>query len=229
MNILCLKNHPEEGPARIADWAQERGVDLEIVEASDIATISLSGYDALLVMGGPMSVHDRSEVTSVAAILEVVEKAWKSGMPVLGICLGAQMLAIAAGGQVVSGPEKEIGWYPVSVFPKGRELLGADRGTAMVFHWHGEQIVASEGSDVWASTPICPAQALPFGPRQWGVQFHLEVDETSLEGMLSAFQAEVAQGGPGVSSPEEMRRGFMEHGESCRQHLYALLDAWVTG
>lgn len=224
MRIACLQNHPVEGPGRIADWAEARGHDFSRSHGFSGAFPEVDDFDALVIMGGPMSVNDAGDNPHVAGALDCVRSFLAAGKAVFGVCLGAQMMARAAGGSVNPGPQKEIGWIPVEVT---RSLSSTLPDGATVFHWHGEQVRAPGGSEILASTPVCPVQAFRLNENQIGLQFHLEVSAQSLDGMLSAFDAEVSAGGPGVQTAAEMREGLKTHGENCRRHLFAILDRWA--
>lgn len=99
----------------MVDWANGRGILLEVIEAEDLSPDDLHDFDSLVVMGGPMSVHDRDRDPQIAAVMDAIGEAFRAGKPILGICLGAQMLAMVTGGDVVPGHQKEIGWYPVEL------------------------------------------------------------------------------------------------------------------
>ncbi|MEM6916400.1 MAG: DJ-1/PfpI family protein, partial [Verrucomicrobiota bacterium] len=113
MKIACLQNFAPEGPARIADWANARGYEVEQFLAPEGAAMEPADFDAFVIMGGPMSANDALENPDVAFALDRVREFIDSGKPVLGVCLGAQMIAKAIGGAVAPGPQAEIGWFPV--------------------------------------------------------------------------------------------------------------------
>ena len=224
MRIACLQNHPVEGPGRIADWAESRGFELAQYHGFADSFPRAEDYDAIVVMGGSMSVNDAGDNPHLAGALDCVGTFLEAGKATLGVCLGAQMVAIAAGGRVTPGPQKEIGWFPLTVMNPLSRLL-PDGIT--VFHWHGEQVEPCDGLEILAATPVCPVQAFRLGEKQLGFQFHLEASESSLEAMLSAFEAEVSAGGKSVQKAAEMREGLRLHGENCRRHLFEILDDWA--
>lgn len=228
MRIACLKHHPAEGPAAIADWAESRGILLEVFEAYQGNFPESGDYDALVAMGGPMSVNDVARDPYVATSLDTIRQFLEDDRAILGICLGAQMLAVAAGGRVVEGPDKEIGWYPISrrTTDANEDCLTGLPQEMVVFHWHGESIELPRGASLLACSEVCPVQAFHLGPKQVGLQFHLEVDSTAMERMIAAFADEVAAGGPGVESRVDMELGLQRWGAGCREALEKVLDRW---
>lgn len=228
MKIACLQNFAPEGPARIAEWANARGYGLERFLASEGTTIEVRDFDAFVIMGGPMSANDGIENPDVSFALDRVREFVDSGKPVLGVCLGAQMIAKAIGGAVAPGPQAEIGWYPVFRSEEKDHLLDQLPQEMTLFHWHGEQIQLPPGARLLASSRICSVQAFQWGDKCLGLQCHLEVSEPSLTDFLRVFADEVAEGGPTVQSSLEMVEGFATHGDECAAALFALLDRWAS-
>jgi len=141
--------------------------------------------------------------------------------------LGAQMLALGLGGDVIDGEEKEIGWYPSPMLDVSTDHYLADLPIeSVVFHWHGEQIELPPGLRLLASSHVCPVQAFETNASSLGLQSHLEVDGAEVENMVWAFAGEVSAGDPGVMSPADMEFGLQKWGDSCRQYLFAILDRW---
>ena len=168
----------------------------------------LDGYHGLVILGGPMNVDERAEHphldTEVAMVTEAIER----GIPVLGICLGAQIIAKALGARVRPNPEKEIGWYPVSLTPQGRSdpLLGSFSPTEMIFQWHGDTFEIPPGALHLASTPDCPNQAFRYGDNVYAFQFHLEVDQPMIERWLKVpVHLEELAALNGLIDPERIR------------------------
>ncbi|MDF1859002.1 MAG: type 1 glutamine amidotransferase [Verrucomicrobiales bacterium] len=227
MRVAVLENHPAEGAGLIGEWAKENGVEIEVYEAFQNRFPSVQEYDALIVMGGPASVSDVDSDEAVSRAIETIEKFLNHDKGLLGICLGAQMMAVAAGGNVIGGPEKEIGWYPISV-PPGNEtgLLADVPDDLVVFHWHGDQIELAPAAELFASSHVCPVQAFQLGEKQLGLQCHLEVDSAAMDKMMEAFADEVRSGGPNVMTAVEMTSGLHRWGGDCRSALFRILDRW---
>lgn len=157
---------------------------------------SLDGYDGMIVLGGPMSVNDAPRLAHLNTELRLIEDALRRGLPVLGICLGAQLIAKALGAEVYPNQQKEIGWYDVSpTEDAGRDpLLIALQRTEKIFQWHGETFDIPHGTNHLAFSALCANQAFRYGDRVYGFQFHMEVDEPMIHRWLRvpANQAEIA-------------------------------------
>jgi GMP synthase (glutamine-hydrolysing) len=140
---------------------------------------SLDGYHALVVLGGPMNVDETDAHPHLDTEVELVRDALDREIPILGICLGAQILAKALGADVRKNGEKEIGWYPVTPTADGREdpLMSHFDGTEQIFQWHGDTFDIPEEAVHLAESPTCRNQAFRYRDNVYGLQFHLEVDE----------------------------------------------------
>jgi GMP synthase (glutamine-hydrolysing) len=138
----------------------------------------LDGYYGLVVLGGPMSVRQMDEYPHLATEIALVREAVERRLPVLGICLGAQLVAKALGAEVRANDEKEIGWYDVSLTTAGRQdpLLQHFSQTERIFQWHGDILDIPEGATHLAESTACSSQAFRYGDNVYGFQFHLEVD-----------------------------------------------------
>ncbi len=139
----------------------------------------LDTYDALVILGGPMNVDEVDLHPHLDTEVELVREAMARGIPVLGICLGAQLIAKALGADVRPNPVKEIGWYDVTLTPEGEvdPVLGHLGVTEKIFQWHGDTFDIPEGAVHLARSPSCENQAFRHGNNVYGFQFHLEVDE----------------------------------------------------
>jgi len=146
----------------------------------------LGGYDGLIVLGGPMNVDEVDRYPNLYREAEAIGSAVESGMPVLGICLGSQLIAKALGARVYKNKEKEIGWYDLSPTEEGGRdpILSHFSGTEKIFQWHGDTFDIPEGAVLLASSPLCRNQAFRYGDNVYGLQFHLEVDEPMVERWL---------------------------------------------
>jgi GMP synthase (glutamine-hydrolysing) len=169
----------------------------------------VSGYNGLVVLGGPMNVDDLTRHPHLAVEVELIRQAIDQGMPVLGVCLGAQLIAKALGAPVYANGGKEIGWYEVSPTSAAKDdpLFKDFEAVEKLFQWHGDTFALPAGAVHLAASPSCPGQAFRYGSNVYGFQFHLEVDEPLIERWLRvpAHGAELAAG-HGRSDPEVIRR-----------------------
>ena len=147
---------------------------------------SLDGYHGLVVLGGPMSVNDTGMHPHLMTELHLIEEAMRRNIPVLGICLGAQLIAKTLGAAVYPNQEKEIGWYDVTPTRDAEDdpLLAEFGGTEKIFQWHGETFDLPRTSTHLAFSSLCANQAFRFAGNVYGLQFHLEVDEPMIERWL---------------------------------------------
>jgi GMP synthase-like glutamine amidotransferase len=151
--------------------------------------------DGLVIMGGPMSAHSDEGFPSRETELQLIADAVDRGIPTLGVCLGAQLLAVAAGGSVSAGASgPEIGWGPVQLLPAcaGDGLFDGLPDTLTVMHWHGDTFSLPPGSERLIGNANYPNQGFRLGDRAWGVQFHLEVTEAAVDEFITAFAADAA-------------------------------------
>jgi GMP synthase-like glutamine amidotransferase len=174
-------------------------VDVRRAFAGDDIPSDSAGFDGVVVMGGPMSATSSEGFPSRDAEISLLGDALRAGIPTLGICLGAQILALAAGGAVTRnayGPE--IGWAPVQLAPSCADdrLFAGLPSDLTVLHWHGETFEVPPSAQPLMSSRAYPNQAFRLGDVAWGLQFHLEVTAAAVDGFLNAFGAEAA-GAPG--------------------------------
>lgn len=148
---------------------------------------SLDSYHGLVVLGGPMSVNDTADYPHLATEMRLIEEALRRDMPVLGICLGAQLIAKTLGSSVYKSREKEIGWYDVATTPKGSSdpLLTHFEPQEKIFQWHGDTFELPRGALHLASSSLCEQQAFRYGEKVYALQFHLEVDQPMIERWLN--------------------------------------------
>ena len=156
-------------------------------------------YRGLIVLGGPMNVEDQHRRPHLKTELKAIERALEQGKPVLGICLGAQLLAHVLGAHVRRHRRPEIGWYDMHLSEAGRTdpVLGAAGATLPVFQWHSYSFELPDRATHLASTETCEQQAFRFGSNAYGFQFHLEADAPVIERWLglASFRDELADAG----------------------------------
>lgn len=177
---LIVQHTPAEPPGRLAEWLLQGGVLASVVTPYDGSSLPAdpTGYAALVVLGGPMSVADDGSAPWLPATRDLLRAAATSGLPTLAICLGAQLLATALGGRVgpsVDGPEYGPALIAKRDIAAADELFGPVPFTPDVLQWHAEAITDLPPAAVLlASSPWCPVQAFRYRDRAWGLQFHIE-------------------------------------------------------
>ena len=150
------------------------------------AAPSLDKYNGLIVLGGYMGVYEAEAYKHIKVEMALIEQALKRNIPVLGICLGAQMLAHALGADVRKSRDKEIGWCDVEVTKSGTSdpLFEHFQKTEKIFQLHGDTFDIPKGAEHLATSKICPSQAFRYGEKAYGLQFHLEVDQAMIQRWL---------------------------------------------
>jgi GMP synthase (glutamine-hydrolysing) len=175
---------------------------------------SLEGYNGLVVLGGPMSVNHVERHPHLGTEMRLIEQALQKDLPVLGICLGAQLIAKTLGARVYENDEKEIGWYDVSptVMARSDPVAVHFREREKLFQWHGDTFDIPEGAVHLASSPLCAHQAFRYGPNVYALQFHLEVDEPMIERWLTVpMHVKEIESLDGKIDPQTIRRETPGH------------------
>jgi GMP synthase-like glutamine amidotransferase len=226
MRIHCLQHVPFEGPAAIADWAAKRGHSLVISRLyAGEALPSPDVFDWLLIMGGPMNIYQELQYPWLAAEKACIDQALAADKTLLGICLGAQLLADRLGSPVYAGPEREIGWWPLSLTEAGRQsrLFGDLDEPLQAYHWHGDTFELPSGSVGLASSSACAQQAFLYDQRVLGLQFHFEVTADSMRRLIDHCGEDIVPGSY-VQSAEQMLAAPPAVFERLHETLYCLLD-----
>ena len=208
MRVAILQHVPFEGPAGIAPWLEARGARLQTTRlwAGDEPPAPES-VDMVVAMGGPMSVNDERELPWLVGEKRCVAAAVRRGVPVLGMCLGAQLIASALGARVYPHRHKEIGWYPVTPTPAGgmsRWFQFAREGPFPAFHWHGDTFDLPPGSLHLARSMACENQAFSYGEHVLALQFHVDSTSESIDQLILNCPEDLRPG-PYVQSAEELR------------------------
>lgn len=176
MKAHYLQHVPFEGLGSIETWLQSMRADVSVTRFfEEPALPDPADIDLLVIMGGPMSVNDEADHPWLAAEKQFIRSAIENDKAVIGICLGAQLIAGAMGAAVYPNREKEIGWFPVTgTQPDNMEELFTFPQELLVFHWHGETFDLPDGAMRLARSDACRNQAFQLGKRVIGLQFHLE-------------------------------------------------------
>ncbi len=189
---MVIQHEPGEGPGTLAPLlAEARLVRTFAGEAVPAEA------EALVVLGGGMGVSDQERLPHLRDEVRLLRRCVESGAPVLGICLGSQLLAAALGGSVEKARAKEIGFYRVRLAEAARDdaLFSGAPEDFVAFHWHGDAFTLPAGAEALAGSTMTPLQAFRFGKSAWGVQFHLETDLGVLQAMVASGTAELSEAG----------------------------------
>jgi len=221
--IHCIEHAPFETPGHITDWVVERGHSFSCTRAylGELFP-KLEAFDALVVMGGPMGANDESQFEWLADEKRLIEHALRADKHVLGVCLGAQLMASVLGARVYRNRFKEIGWFPVHATEEGRSQWGLP-SEVRAFHWHDDAFDLPHGTVHLAKTAACEHQMFAMGPKVLGIQCHLEVTHEAVEEFLRHGAADLGEG-PYIQSPAAMT----SEGNYVAAHtlLDAILDRW---
>ncbi|WPD22430.1 MAG: type 1 glutamine amidotransferase [Candidatus Electrothrix scaldis] len=174
MNAHYFQHVPFEGLGSIESWLEKNNFTITSTKFFAEPTLpDPEQVDFLIIMGGPMSVNDQEEYPWLHDELNFIREFIQRDKPVLGVCLGAQLLASAMGSQIYPNKEKEIGWFPIQGSPQQTEETFSFPASATVFHWHGETFDLPEGATHLAQSEACKNQAFQKG-KAIGLQCHLE-------------------------------------------------------
>jgi GMP synthase (glutamine-hydrolysing) len=190
--IYVLQHHPVENLGSIADALEGAALAWQYVRVADGQPVpaDMKGAGGLIVMGGPMGVYQTDRYPWLRDEMRLIEDAVKLNLPVLGVCLGAQIVAAALGAKVERNPDgKEIGWHPIRLHDSasGDRLMRDLPATMTPFHWHGDIFELPPGAVSLASSDKTPCQAFRHGEKAYGLQFHIEVTRESVVAMADAF------------------------------------------
>ncbi len=226
MRIHSLEHAPQEGAGKITGWARTRGHPLKTTRLDLGEPLpQLPQFDLLVVMGGAMNIYQYRDYPWLRVERELIGSAASAGKGVLGICLGAQLLADALGARVYQNTEKEIGWHPIRVIDRSPPFHEFP-AECTVFHWHGDTFDLPTKCRRVAESDACANQAFVFGDRLIGIQFHAEVSREALEGFMEGADSELAPA-RWVQSARQIREATPDMA-SIDKALWALLDSLAT-
>jgi GMP synthase-like glutamine amidotransferase len=216
-----------EGLGIIREWTQQRDCDLNCTAfyQPDWKIPDLESYDALIIMGGPMGICDEQDYPWLSEEKAHIRAAIEAGKPILGICLGAQLIAAALGAKVSPMPNKEIGWFPVAATDEGagHPILNGINYAMDVLHWHGDRFEIPAGTLHLMSSSACDNQAFVYDNRVLGLQFHLEMDESSIQKIITACGDDLIECLTVQSTSTLLKRATELN---TRRVLFQLLDNW---
>ncbi|MDR3201366.1 MAG: gamma-glutamyl-gamma-aminobutyrate hydrolase family protein [Spirochaetales bacterium] len=212
MRLHSIQHAPFETPGIILDWAAENGHTLSktftySLDKNEAAFPALESFDWLVIMGGAMNVYEDERYPWLTEEKAFIKKAAEAGKTVLGLCLGAQLLAAALGGEVTKNAEKEIGWFPVTLTREALSLpyFALLPEKPLVFQWHGDTFsTLPPGAVLLAEGDVCKNQAFMYGERVFAFQFHWENTRETIQEFIKSGGEELAAGGTYIQKPDEM-------------------------
>lgn len=229
--VLALRHVHFEDLGHFEPVLVERGLSVTYIDAvtDNLSAIDAAGPRLIVVLGGPIGAYEERIYPFLADELRLIEHRLRHNRPIIGICLGAQLMARALGARVYPGPVKEIGWAPLSLTEAGRQapLKFLDAGSTAVLHWHGDTFDLPLGAVHLASSAVYENQAFAWGHAALALQFHAEAGGLGLERWFVGHAAEIAAH-PGLSV-SLLRQASQRWTPAVTAAGQAFLRAWLAG
>jgi GMP synthase (glutamine-hydrolysing) len=233
LRALVLQHIACEPPGAFAEVMRERNwvtITCEIDETGSVP--DPAEFDAIVAMGGPMSVNDEQELPWLVEEKRMIGSAVRAGVPYFGACLGVQLLAASLGAEVYPGPAPEVGILPVELSDAGRvdPVLGSLDGQILTLQWHGDTFDIPEDGVLLAGSDAYPHQAFRYGAYAYGVQFHIEVSaEMAEEWAEVPAYADALERTVGAHALDEMIEALRdERGTRMQEHARELFGRWCA-
>jgi GMP synthase-like glutamine amidotransferase len=226
--IAIFRHSPGEGPGYFATFIDRHALPCKLIciDAGEPPPPSIADFAGLCFMGGPMSVND--DLPWLPPLFELIREAVKNGVPVIGHCLGGQLISKALGGNVMKNARKEIGWGEVmTTDPIAQDWLG-DIERFEAFHWHGETFSIPTGATRILKSAYCENQAFVMGPHL-GMQCHVEMTEAMIRLWCRQWAYEYATPSASVLTPEQMDERIEERLATMRHAADRLYTRWIAG
>jgi GMP synthase-like glutamine amidotransferase len=231
--VAIFRHAPTEGPGYFAIFLEQQGIPWRLIaiDEGEPVPAAVDGFSGLCFMGGPMSVND--PLPWIEPVCALIREAAAKDIPVIGHCLGGQLMSKALGGVITRNPAKELGWGKVAGADDAiaRHWLGAYAGNVgTVFHWHGETFSIPPGATRLLASQYCANQMFALGPHL-GMQCHVEMTPEMISAWCEqwAEEAAVAADQPSVQTPEAMQAEIGERLPVMRQLSEQLYSVWISG
>ncbi len=225
---LVIRHVDHEGIAGYREPIEAAGYEIHRVAAhhAGCAALDILSPDLIIVMGGPMGVYDTDRYPWLNDEIAVLRRRIATERPVLGVCLGSQLIAAALGAPVRKGPAREIGFAPLTLTDAGSESPLRHLAATDMLHWHGDTFDVPESADLLATTPLY-AQAFARGRHLLALQFHAEMGEDErFEHWLVNDAVDIAEVG---ETPETLRDAHIEKGPAAVAAGRAMIAEWLAG
>lgn len=227
--VLVFQHDPFEDLGTFAEVLEKQGISCRVIHLfhGEAPAEDWERIRALIILGGPMGVNDEEQFPFLRWEKRIIRAAVDEAVPLLGVCLGAQLIASSLGAAVYRGPVKEIGWNPISLTPHGQvdSLLGYLPENATVFQWHGDGFELPAGAIRLASSVNYENQAFRMGRHIYALQFHLEVMPRMIEQWIDARSKELAQA-PYVA-PEKIRVDTQNYAATLKYYGERFLTEFI--
>ena len=226
--LLVIRQLTSKGLGALSSVFESLGFQVVTLDApsDDLASVHALDPDLVIVLGGPVSAMDDQRFPFLRDELRIIEQRLQAGRPLLGICLGAQLIARALGGRIVSGAAPELGWWPVDLAPAGQSSCLRYLDQVPLLHWHRDAMELPDSARCLASTDACPVQAFSASSSVLGLQFHPEVGPQEMGQWLAAHVHELD------AHPHQSVESLREESERCihwmNQRADAMLRDWLS-
>ncbi|MEW6133504.1 MAG: type 1 glutamine amidotransferase [Pseudomonadota bacterium] len=231
--VVVFRFSQVEGPGYLGEFLTQKGIlwDQVNIDAGDSVPEDINGFSGLVLMGGPMSVND--DLPWIPPLLQLIRRAVDRGVPVLGHCLGGQLMSKALGGTVGPNAVKEIGWGGVSKvgLTPAPDWLGELPASFEVFQWHGETFSIPKGAERLLESPFCANQAFLLNDLHLGLQCHIEMTAAMIKAWCEGGAEEIARAAdsPAVQQPAAMQQDMAARLERLHGIADILYGKWIQG
>lgn len=223
---LALRHIHFEDLGTLEPLLRERGFNVQYLDPSveDLSSVNAAEPDLIVALGGPLGAFDEAAYPFLQDELDLIAQRLQSGRPLLGICLGAQLIARLLGAHVGPMGHKEIGFAPLTLTEDGQHSVLSPLADVPVLHWHGDRFELPAGAHLLAKTALCAQQAFAYGHAVLGLQFHLEADASQIERWLVGHCSELGQAGIALHT---LRDDARRHGAALAQAARQSIGGWL--